>query len=153
MDGLEPSNNTDTAGTIAHESHESDVWSIWRDLFMSAGVSTEGSWVITNSQAVRRRMNKMDTSKLIRKRSPVVSNQQTDDFSTMYTQLRLDKTTSPPPTYSSTHISDEIKYRMIEKFNAMSKKRAKQDCAMGTPENAKRRLNEATNAPVRQHCF
>ena len=39
----------------------------------------------------------------------------------MYTQPRLDKTTSPPPMHSSNHISDEIKYRMIEKFNAMSK--------------------------------
>jgi len=71
---------------------------IWRDTFMAAGVATTGSWVINNSSQVRHRMQRMDcppkfSSNLFAlPNDPVwraATEQQTYDFSSMYTQLRL----------------------------------------------------------------
>jgi len=58
---------------------------MWRDMFMSAGIVSTGSWVINSSKQCRKRMDKMQQTKL----SPT-DHQQTYDFSTMYTQLELD---------------------------------------------------------------
>ena len=58
---------------------------IWRNVFMSAGIVTTGSWVIWNSKQVRQRMSRMQNM------SMHYNNQQTYDFSTMYTKLKLNK--------------------------------------------------------------
>ena len=72
---------------------------IWKDMFMAAGVATTGSWVITNSQQVRLRMDRMDTPPKFSGRVFALPNdpiwkaakeQQTYDFSTMCTQLQLE---------------------------------------------------------------
>ena len=62
---------------------------IWRDLFATGGVATPFSWVITNNKAVRTQMKRMDAMPTKSNRKSA-RNQQTYDFSTMYTQLKLD---------------------------------------------------------------
>jgi len=59
---------------------------IWRNLFLTVGIVTNGSWVINNSKQVRQRMHRMQGAK----RTPGTDGQQTYDFSTMYTSLKLD---------------------------------------------------------------
>ena len=72
---------------------------VWKDMFMTAGVITTGSWVINSNQQVRRRMDKMDSN-------PRLSNvetsrhQQTYDFSTMYTTLKLESPTGDESKHS-----------------------------------------------------
>ena len=60
---------------------------IWRDLFLTLGIVTHGSWVISNSKQMRQRMARMQDAKL----KPGIGGQQTYDFSTMYTSMKLDE--------------------------------------------------------------
>ena len=75
-------------------SQESEA--MWRDLFMSVGIVSTGSWVINSSKQCRERMDKMQQAGL----SPADS-QQTYDFSTMYTQLELDSLKKQMEEYAS----------------------------------------------------
>ena len=59
---------------------------IWRNLFLTIGIVTPGSWVINNSKQVRDRMIRMQRGRY----KPSDDGQQTYDFSTMYTSLKLD---------------------------------------------------------------
>ena len=59
---------------------------IWRNLFLTVGIVTPGSWVINNSKQVRDRMTRMQRGR----HKPSNDGQQTYDFSTMYTSLKLD---------------------------------------------------------------
>ena len=52
---------------------------------MTGGMVTPGSWVITNSRQVRRRINGMQAMG----KCPQAGGQQTYDFATMYAQLKL----------------------------------------------------------------
>ena len=57
---------------------------IWRQLFGAAGIVAVSSWVITNSKQARNRMDRMHATG----KKPD-GEQQTYDFATMYTQLKL----------------------------------------------------------------
>jgi len=59
---------------------------IWKSLFMKVGIITHSSWVIDNSKQVRRRMARMQEAGL----KPGADGQQTYDFSTMYTSMKLE---------------------------------------------------------------
>ena len=48
---------TRTLKAMSIESEE-----VWKDMFMTAGVITTGSWVINSSEQVRGRMDKMDNN-------------------------------------------------------------------------------------------
>ena len=57
---------------------------IWRNLFQTVGIATHGSWVINSSKQVRMRMRQMEEAQL-----RPSGGQQTYDFSTMYTSMKL----------------------------------------------------------------
>ena len=78
---------TRTLKAMSVESEE-----VWKDMFMTAGVITTGSWVINSNEQVRRRMDKMDNNPRF-SNANTSRHQQTYDFSTMYTTLKLE---SPP---------------------------------------------------------
>ena len=60
---------------------------IWKDVFATIGINAHGSWVIKNSKKVRQRMDLMNAAQA----TPNQNCQQTYDFSTMYTQLKLEE--------------------------------------------------------------
>ena len=59
---------------------------IWKNLFLTVGIVTHSSWVINNSKFVRGRMARMEAAGL----RPGAGGQQTYDFSTMYTSMKLE---------------------------------------------------------------
>ena len=63
-----------------------------KDMFMTAGVITTGSWVINSNGQVRQRIDKMDNNPRF-SNANTSRHQQTYDFSKMYTTLKLE---SPP---------------------------------------------------------
>ena len=58
---------------------------IWRQLFLTVGIRTQGSWVINQTKQVRWRMSVMQRDGL----KPIDGAQQTYDFATMYTSMQL----------------------------------------------------------------
>ena len=58
---------------------------LWRQLFLTVGIRTQGSWVINQSKQVRWRMSVMQRDGL----KPIDGVQQTYDFATMYTSMQL----------------------------------------------------------------
>jgi len=60
---------------------------IWKDIFATVGINAHGSWIIKNSKQVRLRMQQMNSANA----KPNQGSQQTYDFSTMYTQLKLEE--------------------------------------------------------------
>ena len=75
---------------------------VWTQLFRTGGMVTPGSWVITNSRQARQRMNRMQA---MGKRPN--GGQQTYDFATMYTQLKLFADPTPDPN-NETESEDEM---------------------------------------------
>ena len=75
---------------------------VWTQLFRTGGMVTPGSWVITNSRQARQRMNRMQAMG----KCPN-GGQQTYDFATMYTQLKLFADPMPDPN-SETESEDEL---------------------------------------------
>ena len=57
---------------------------LWRQLFSAAGIVATSSWVITSTKQARNRMDRMQAMGKKPK-----GEQQTYDFATMYTQLKL----------------------------------------------------------------
>ena len=60
---------------------------IWKDIFATVGINAHGSWVIKNSTQARKCMDQMNAAQA----TPHQKCQQTYDFSTMYTQLKLEE--------------------------------------------------------------
>ena len=58
---------------------------IWRKLFLKVGIITQSSWVIINNKQVQQRMAKLQQEAL----APDTGQQQTYDFSTMHTKMKL----------------------------------------------------------------
>jgi len=75
---------------------------VWTQLFRTGGMVTPGSWVITNSRQARQRLNRMQA---MGKRPN--GGQQTYNFATMYTQLKLFADPTPDPS-SETESEDEV---------------------------------------------
>jgi len=106
---------TRTLKAMSLESEE-----VCKDMFMTAGVITTGSWVINSNQQVRQRMDKMDSNPRLFN-VDTSRHQQTYDFSKMYTTLKLE---SPPGDESKDSRSMK---EMMKKYAALVFDWAKQN--------------------------